>query len=611
MSCQDRAVGEQVMGLIYPIEGFENGKSRSEESISLTACINHLNDTVTPSIGENAGYVPLDQAEQQETMKYPQNTHEKWSFAESRFPIMEAPLGVMPEALGMSLMQLAQSHATGINAIIGIALAVIASLLGSTVLVSAKVSWTEFLIFWFADIRPSGDGKTPILKALCRVLFGKQMAADVEYENQLELFKQGKRSDKPKKPRSYFITDTTIPGLRNNISGHGGVLCLIDELATFLNPNRGYDREAWLSFFDGGIARVVRARDIKSIKASVSIAGGVQPEIWKQCLTDRNGVNINGGTLYRLLPTLEDEQFIPLTGCAWEADQQAVWEELINRIMSWSDKVISNDNWSPVNLSIDDEARALFLFWANNLRSIKNCLPDIIQSFIPKNIAYALRFTGILFCIRRFAEADELNETVLTKDDLLKGIGLAEFYMGNVIQACKLLKDSDAYDVTISRQTIALARCLESLKTKLDNGRLAIGLIFEEFNNHCHEALRLASPKAMGQLLRFNKLSVSTGKARVNGKTGVRYLKWDSSTEDFIAKALKPVEDMQKAEIDHVDEEICNLNPSDTEHLADFADIRKPAPSTVDAVISSSRGHDGHEGHRDAQISDLAQVAQV
>jgi hypothetical protein len=549
-------------------------------------------------------------SEPEETQSYTQTETDRWAYAEAHFPKVPFPWHVLPGGLSESYKKLARSFSTSAIAIVGAAMAIFASVLGATVSVAPKGSWKEPFILWLADIRNSGDGKTPSARALCEPLYKAQAAADKLYEQQKELYEQGIGS-KPDRPRGYFSTDLTIPGLRNDISGHGGTVYIMDELSAFINSQnsnkKGTDREAWLALHDGNPIRVLRGNIVYSLNPQVSLSGGIQPQTWVQSFRSKDGIYLKDGTIYRFLATIEEPSLYLLTNETWSGKAQEIWEDTLIKAMTWADIRVSIENWSPLILWLDEEAQEIFFTWANELKSRKNLLPDIIKGYLPKDIGYALRLSGVLYCMKCF-EQNEEPVGPLTGQDILKGIELSMFYMGHISQACKVLLGMDTKSANISEQDVVLAKSLESLKTNLDMGRLSIGIIYDEFNNICPEPLKLTSPKAMGQILRYHKLTVSTGKTRVNGKSGVRYLKWDTSTDDFIAKALKPVEDRKKTEADHVDEEICNLNLSDTEYLVDLDDIRKSTLSAVDACISSSGGLGGH---CEAQISDLTQVAQI
>lgn len=145
--------------------------------------------------------------------------------AKRLFPRGAFPWGVLPASIAGSLKQLARSCASSPTSLPGAAVSIFSSVIGSTVSVSPKRSWTEPLIFWFGDIRPSGSGKTPAARSLCGVLYQAQTDADEAYKLELEEWLALPKKDKggpPDRPRGFFVTDLTLEGLREDHSGHGG-----------------------------------------------------------------------------------------------------------------------------------------------------------------------------------------------------------------------------------------------------------------------------------------------------------------------------------------------------------------------------------------------------
>ncbi|MEA3417220.1 MAG: DUF3987 domain-containing protein, partial [Thermodesulfobacteriota bacterium] len=196
----------------------------------------------------------------------------EWDRARELFPRLPFPWEVLPAETTESLQQLARSHATSPLALPGAAVAIFASVLGSTVKISPKKAWREPFIFWVTDIRPSGSGKTPAMRALCSMLYKAQTVADEDCKRRLEEELSKKKKDQRPVPRakSYFITDLTLEGLRADTTGHGGSVCVLDELSAFISgqnqyKSKGSDRESWIALHDGNPARIVRAKESYTI----------------------------------------------------------------------------------------------------------------------------------------------------------------------------------------------------------------------------------------------------------------------------------------------------------------------------------------------------------
>ena len=132
--------------------------------------------------------------------------------------------------------------------------------------------------------------------------------------------------------------------MREDHSGHGGKVCILDEVSAFLSSQnqykaKGSDRESWLCLHDGKPERIVRAgKSVTLIGARISIFGGIQPAVWRRAFSSDNGQFLVDGTVYRFLPTYEGEAFYPLTAEAWSDENREAWEGLLRSAMSWADR---------------------------------------------------------------------------------------------------------------------------------------------------------------------------------------------------------------------------------------------------------------------------------
>ncbi|MBW2110641.1 MAG: DUF3987 domain-containing protein [Deltaproteobacteria bacterium] len=476
---------------------------------------------------------------------------------ERMFPCGVFPWEVLPPAISDSLQQLARSCATSPTSLPGAAACIFASVIGSTVEVSPKRSWAEPLILWACDIRPSGAGKTPAARALCRVLYEAQTQADKEHKAALQEWQALPKKDRgepPPRARGYFVTDLTLEGLREDHGGHGGKVCILDEVSAFVSAqnqykkNKGSDRESWLALYDGKPARIVRAgKSITLSGARISIFGGVQPTIWSRIFGGEAGQFLTDGTIFRFLPTYGGNGFYPLTPEAWSDENRAVWEKLLRAAMRWADT--HQEAGKRKVLCLDQEAQTLFLDWRNELTQTQEDLPPLVRGFIPKLVGYALRFAGVLYLMDTFNRGEEPG-AILGVEDIRKGIQVAEFYLGHIIKAMQALTPDEAPEVTeMTPQVVHLTKTLEALRDEVDNGRLAVGHIQDRFDATCDRSLRVRSPHRMGALLRKCGLTIPAGRFHCNGKHGVRCLKWDEKTEMLVKRSPQSPHSEEKQEV--------------------------------------------------------------
>jgi len=470
---------------------------------------------------------------------------DEWEWARKLFPRITYPWHVLPVEIAESLQQLARSHATSPVALPGAAIAIFSSLLGAAVCVAPKHSWHEPLIFWFCDIRPSGSGKTPAARALCSVLYDAQTKTDLKYKEHLKEWQSLKPKDRgpaPTRARSYFVTDLTLEGLRSEISDHGGTVVVLDELSAFLSSqnqykSKGNDREGWLCLWDGKPIRVVRAGESFTISgARVNLFGGIQPKVWHVIFGSDKGFYLQDGTVYRFLPTYEADQMYTLNSESWDDENREVWERTLILAKEWSDEFTKDSNREAKKLCLNQDAQEYFFNWRNQMNECKADLPDQLRGFIPKITSYALRLSGVLYCMKQFASG-KFPETILIRDDLVKGTDTAMFYLGHIIDATRaLFNQSDFLPVEMKDQIKHLARILESLRNEVDSGRLAVGHVQQQYNSKLPLEQKVKTPRAMGTLLRKCGLTIPPQRFRIKDKGGLSCLIWDAKTENFLKR---------------------------------------------------------------------------
>ncbi len=551
-------------------------------------------------------------------------TRTPWQKARALFPKRSFPWQVIPGTIAGSLQQLARSCATSVVALPGASFAILASVLGASVAVAPKSSWHEPLIFWMADIRPSGDGKTPSARALCRVLYEAQKKADAEYRREHEEWEstpKKNRGPEPKRARGYFITDLTLEGLRDDISGHGGTVAVLDEISSFLGAqnqykSKGTDRESWLALHDGNPIRVVRSSKTHTVTgARVSVFGGVQPEVWRKFFGGDDGLYTFDGTVFRFLTTYEGSRFYELTEESWTEENRLAWERTLTAAMQWADEHISSPGWKTKNLCLDEEARQYFFDWRNDLYGYKADLPGLLQGFIPKIVGYALRLSGMLYCMDRFSRG-LIPGTVLTCDDIKKGIEASLFYLGHIVHAAEALCAKEINtEAEINEQVAHLARTLESLKPELDSGRLAVGYIQERFNQDCKPEIRITSARAMGAFLRSCGLTILTGRYRCNSKVGAHCLAWDEKTETLL-KNVQQVHYVHKDSV-HEGSDMLNIEskrstPSTNEtDLLNIVNMQEPMFTPTEHGTDKVCEHVEHSDHCSEQNKTIGAVEPV
>jgi phage/plasmid primase-like uncharacterized protein len=244
-----------------------------------------------------------------EEQERPETTHsenpDSWERAQETFPRVPLPWHRLPASVEKSIKQLARSCASSPLALPGFCVSIICGAVGNTVAVSPKASWNEPLIFYYADVRDSGDGKThPLWKLAAPLVKRQEQENQREHEEQQEYDalskKEQKQKGRPRPARGYFGTQLTIEGLRDDMVNNptGGTVIILNELSSFVSSQNQYkgggdDREQWIGLHDGKSARVVRAGGRTSYinGARPQVVGGIQPEIFRKAFKARMGLS--------------------------------------------------------------------------------------------------------------------------------------------------------------------------------------------------------------------------------------------------------------------------------------------------------------------------------
>lgn len=493
-------------------------------------------------------------AEEKAAFDKPSAPPNGWEFASQMFPRVPYPWEVLPGGIADSLQKLGRACATSPYALPGAGFCLLGSILGRTIEFSPKNGWCSPPNIWHGDIRDSGEGKTPPVQLMAKALHEAQRKGEIAYREAMDAYlrlpkKEREKEPPPAPPRGYFVSDLTLEGLRDDLirSPHGGLVVIQDELSAFLSSQnqykpKGSDREAWLALFDGHPARIVRAgRSMYLNGARVSIFGGVQPKVFRKFFAGEDGLYLSDGTLFRFLMTCEAPTYYDLTMESWSDRDREKWETVLNRALDWVEgKIFENGGRieKPTRIIFNSEAQAKFYEWRNQIYAFKDQLPAQLRGFLPKAVEYVLRLTGITHCMQMFS-IGRTPRAILSVEDLERGIKAISFYMGQIQGALRLIEEEGYAPPEISERSLLLAQTLDKLRPHLQDGRLAVGFILEQYNIMAPKTQRIGKPKGMGAVLRAAKLTIPLPKFNANGHRGVKCLQWDKNTETFIEQSLQ------------------------------------------------------------------------
>jgi hypothetical protein len=183
-----------------------------------------------------------------------------------------------------------------------------AATIGNARSIRLKADHIEPSILWSALIAPTGDSKSPTLKASTAPVEEREKNfARMNKENAKAFAKElakweakGKkeRGEKPEKPvlLTCLMDDATIEAVAYRLKDNPrGIELVKDELSHWFesmdqyHDRGGADVSRWLSLWLGGLFaldRVTADRSYRIPNPRLSIYGGIVPEVFKRCLTD-------------------------------------------------------------------------------------------------------------------------------------------------------------------------------------------------------------------------------------------------------------------------------------------------------------------------------------
>ncbi|AFV77079.1 hypothetical protein Theos_2082 [Thermus oshimai JL-2] len=295
-------------------------------------------------------------------------------------------------------------------------------------------TWGEGINLWVAIIAPTGNKKTPVLKALAEPLYELEQAFHEEFEAKRRIWelereawkakKPEERGPEPKEPKPWqvVVEDTTKEALVRALQVNRGLVAVFDELtslfATWQMVNRVADRAFWLKAYSGGYHREDRmSRETTLLREpALAVVGFVQPGPFRQivlkALEEGEGAD---GLLQR---------FILVQGglTPWPEERPMIESQVYHAYQVFMKGLWREPQAPPVALTFDPEAQKLWYEWEDEVeREIRNeDLPEAWRGYLGKRLGLTARLAGVLSVLWG-------EKGVISEDSLLRAISLVEW----------------------------------------------------------------------------------------------------------------------------------------------------------------------------------------
>ena len=245
-------------------------------------------------------------------------------------PILEyspPPIERLPQPLAEYVAKSAEAIGCDPCLVAMPALAACAAAIGDARALQVKSGWTEFPVVWSLVIAPSGQLKTPAMKAAMHGLEEAQKKAFEQYRLAeakhkaavAEWIKHDKNGAEPTPPQleSFYIGDATLESVGVLLDTNPrGLLLMRDELSGWLGGfdkySEGNEAAQWLEFHSGNTVRIDRKGGEKKTiyipRALVSVTGTIQEPVLRNLLTGDDAKHFDNGLAARFLMAMPPER---------------------------------------------------------------------------------------------------------------------------------------------------------------------------------------------------------------------------------------------------------------------------------------------------------------
>jgi hypothetical protein len=260
------------------------------------------------------------------------------------------------------------------------ALAALGALTGKGASVQAKPGWTERPCLWTVVISPSGQRKSPAMRAVMEPL------------DQLD-YRLGKRG------KQLLTTDCTIAALRKPLElNPRGLLFRGDELKQWVQSMARAERGNWLSFWNGE-SRVVNRTNLGGTafripKPFVAVTGCLTPTSLSALISDTH----EDGLAPRCLPLYPDP--LPRTLTDHEGGTTDEYRQLCKRLRKLK---LSR----PIELSV--KAKEKWKDWHQQHSGATEQTTEILQPMFDKAPSHCLRIALIFYLCDYLSSKPDVN----------------------------------------------------------------------------------------------------------------------------------------------------------------------------------------------------------
>lgn len=461
------------------------------------------------------------------------------------------PVDVLPEPVRAYVVAGAKAIGCDASYIALPILSALASTIGNTHRLRLKRSWIEPAIIWTAIVGESGTAKSPALELALRAVRKRQHRAMKQHADAMKAWeadyarwevdkvawkkqaaKGGAAGDLPEAPEQpvcqrTWTDDTTTEALVKRLQENPrGLLMVRDELGGWFNFDRyaggkgGGDAAKWLEVF-GGRALIVDRKTSGTEyvpRASVSIAGGIQPETLRRSLCQEHR---DSGLAARLLFAMP-----PRRAKRWTEDDvderlEASVDDVFDRLYALESALDAEGDPEPRLVTLGAEAKPAWVRFVNEHAAEQLAVVGDEAAAWSKLEGYGARLALVIHLTRAAARDRTLaDESVVDEASIAAAVVLVRWFAREAERVYAILSDDDE-----DRERRRLAEWIEGKGGSVTARDLTKGL----------RAYRGEPGKARDALAALVEAGYGTWETPEPGRTGGR------PTRRFVLAAGVPV----------------------------------------------------------------------
>jgi hypothetical protein len=351
-------------------------------------------------------------------------------------------------------------------------LAELASAIGNSRRIRLKAAWSEPPVLWTVVVGDSGTLKSPAFDLALRPIRLRQKQAMKEYKQAEAEYRDAKeqydeavkawrkakpedRGNRPEEPEApvcerLWCSDTTVEALADRLSNAPrGLLVARDELAGWLasfnqyKAGHGGDVAHWLEMHRAGPLLVDRKTGDKTTiyvpRASICIAGGIQPETLRRCLTPEFYDN---GLAARLLLAMPPKRVKRWTEADLDGNTMDAMGRLFAELLGFQPSTNLDGEPEPADVVLTEPAKALWVAFYNAHAQEQAELSGELSAAWSKLEGYAARLALVVHCVRQ-ASGEAVDPWRCDEQSMASGIALADWFGHEAKRVYAILGESD------------------------------------------------------------------------------------------------------------------------------------------------------------------------